>query len=128
MKEVSTKTGIILTTYNQEEIDYEIEEFLKRNDLNGYTIFLNEIKSLNPLSEKYITLEKVIEIVGLEKKKSKKNPDNLYTNYKGTPLGIGLAETTLYYKDPVLSLKSAIETAAPEFNFEKDFFHIFMVT
>lgn len=128
MKQINTKKGIILTTYNQEEIDYEIEEYLKRNDLAGYTVFLNETKSLNPASDKYITEEEAAEIVGLEKKKSKKNPKNLYTNYKGMPLGIGLMGVSLYYEDPILSLKSAFEVAAPEFDFEKDFFHIFMET
>lgn len=124
MKEIITKTGVILTTYNQKEIDYKIDAFLEKNDSDGCAIFLDNIKSFNPKSEHYITIEEVKKLVGLERKKNYRNPKNLYTNYKGMPLGLGIMGVSLYFEDPMLSLKSAFERAIPKFDFEKDFFHI----
>jgi len=48
----------------------------------------------------------------------------MYTNYRGNPLGIQISEARLCFTSPILSLKSAFEIGAPDFNFEKDFFHI----
>jgi hypothetical protein len=120
MKELNTKTGVFLTTYTQEEIDETI-------DLDEYAVFMNDVKSFNPKSKYSINKRQAIKLIGLEVRKSKKNPQNLYANYKGNPLGLSLTGANLYYIDPILSLKSAFDIYAPDFDFDKDFFHIIIV-
>jgi len=127
MKELNIKIGVFLTTYNQVEIDYEIEQYMERNDSSGCIVFMDALRSFNPESTYYITEKEAIKLTGLEQKKSKKNPDNMYTNYKGNPFGLQINETKLYFTDPILSLKSAFEIGAPDFDFKKDFFHIRLV-
>jgi hypothetical protein len=120
MKEFNTKTGVFLTTYTQKEIDEKIY-------LDEYTMFMDDIKSFNPKSKYSINKRAAIKLIGLEVRKSKNNPQNLYTNYKGNPLGLYLTGAVLYYIDPILSLKSAFDIYAPDFDFDKDFFHIIIV-
>ena len=127
MKELNTKTGVFLTTYSQAEIDYKAEQFMDNNDSDGCVLFMEELRSFNPESLHYITEKEAKRFTGIEKKKNKKNPHNMYTNYKGVPFGIPINDSKLYYADPILSLKSAFEAAAPEFDFKKDFFHIRLV-
>lgn len=123
MKELNTKVGVFLTTYTQEEIDKKIEEFMALNESDGCIIFLDEVKSFNSESEYYITHEEAIELTGLEKKATDIIGE-LYTNYKGNPLGLpDINGVEFFYTDPIDSLKSAFYIAAPEFNFDKDFFH-----
>ncbi|MEK6828825.1 MAG: hypothetical protein AABY15_01775 [Nanoarchaeota archaeon] len=124
MKELNTKPGVFLTTYTQGEIDAEIEEGILDKESDGCKIFLDKLRSFNPVSALYISEREAIELTGLEMKKSKKNPQNLYTNYKGVPFNLPIDGVTLYFTDPILSLRSAFEAAAPEFDFSKDFFHI----
>jgi hypothetical protein len=124
MKELNTKVGVFLTTYTQREIDSEIEEYMIDNDSDACKLFMSNLRSFNPESPQYITEKEAKKLTGLEKKKGRKNKHNLYTNYKGTPFGITINEATLYYKDPINSLKSAFKAAAPEFDFDNDFFHI----
>ena len=120
MKELNTKTGVFLTTYTQEEIDENI-------DLDEYAAFMDDIKSFNPKSKYSINKRAAVKLTAIEIRKSKKSPQNLYTNYKGNPLGLTVTGVKLYYTDPISSLKSAFEIAAPEFDFDKDFFHIRIV-
>jgi len=127
MKEINTKTGVFLTIYTKQDIDNKIEESLEKNESDECIMFMDEIRSFNPDSPHYITEEEAKELVGLEKKKGRKTPKDLYTNYKGNPLGLGLTEAQLFFTDPIKSLMSAFETAAPRFNYEKDFFHIRLV-
>ena len=124
MKTLNTKIGVVLTTYTQQEVDAELEIYTDTNESDAATIFLNEIKSFNSESSYYITEEEAIELTGLEMKVSDENPEPLYTNYKGNPLGLPkMNGVELYYTDPVLSLKSAFEIAATDFDFEDDYFH-----
>jgi hypothetical protein len=127
MRELNTKIGVFLTTYSQLEIDLEIEQYMERNDSSGCILFMDSLRSFNPESTYYVTEKEAKRFTGLEKGKSKKNPHNMYTNYKGNPFGIPINETKLYFIDPILSLKSAFEAAIPEFNFDKDFFHVRIV-
>jgi len=127
MRELNTKIGVFLTTYTQLEIDEEISSYMDSNDSDGCKIFMKELKSFNPKSSYYITKEEAIEITGLEREVNKKHSKALYTNYKGNPFGFSISDVNLYFEDPVLSLKSAFESAAPEFDFEKDLFHIKIV-
>jgi hypothetical protein len=120
MKELNTKIGVFLTTYTQQEIDENI-------DLENYAVFMDDIKSFNPKSRYSINKKQAIKLIGIEVKKSKSNPHNLYTNYKGNPFGLPVEEAKLYYTDPLSSLKSAFEITAPNFDFDKDFFHIRIV-
>jgi hypothetical protein len=122
MRELNTKKGVLLITYTQYEVDRKVEEFLETNDSDGCRQFLDGLRSFNPESSSCITTEEAEKYTGLEKKKNKSNPYNLYTNYKGTPFGIHINEIQLLFKDPVLSLKSAFERGAPEFDYELDFF------
>ena len=127
MRQINTKTGVFLTTYTKQEIDNKIEVSLEKNDSDSFIMFMDEIRSFNPESSHYITEEESIELVGLERKKGKNAVQDLYTNYKGNPLGLGVAEAQLFFTDPIKSLKSAFESATPKFNFKKDFFHIRLV-
>jgi len=123
MKELNTKVGVFLTTYTQEEIDKKIEEFMAKNESDGCVIFLDEIRSFNSRSEYYITEEEAIELTGLERKATDVLGE-LYTNYKGNPLGLPkISDVELFYTNPIDSLKSAFYIGAPNFNFNKDFFH-----
>lgn len=124
MKELNTKVGVFLTTYTQKEIDDKIDESLEKNDSDGCTIFMDEIRSFNTGSTHCITKEEAIDLTGWEINHVQGETRAMYTNYKGTPLGLPLAGASLYYTNPVSSLKSAFEKAAPEFDFEKDFFHV----
>lgn len=124
MKEINTKNGVFLTTYSQIELDQEIEQYMEKNDLSGCSIFMDSLRSFNPDSNCYITEKDACKFTGIEVKKNKKNPINLYTNYKGNPFGLPINETKLYFTDPILSLKSAFEIATPHFDFDKDFFHV----
>lgn len=128
MKELNTKPGIFLVTYTQQEVDEKIEEFMKKNDSDGCVLFMDDLRSFNPKSNCYITEREAKKYTGLEKKKGKSVPENLYTNYKGSPFGLPLNEASLYFSDPILSLKSAFEAADPKFNFDKDFFHPRIIT
>lgn len=124
MKELNTKIGVFLTTYTQYEVDAELDVYTDAKESDAATIFLNGLKSFNPESEFYITKEEAIELTGLEMKASKTNPQDLYSNYKGNPLGLPkMNGVELCYTDPIASLRSAFEIAAPEFDFEKDLFH-----
>lgn len=127
MKELNTKPGVFLTAYSKEEIDMVIEEYLERNDSDGGVMFMDEIRSFNPNSPHYLKEKEAKKWVGLEVKKGKKNPHNLYTNYKGAPLGLSISNVTFYFTDPISSLKSAFEVAVPDFDFDKDFFHFRIV-
>jgi hypothetical protein len=127
MKELNTKIGVFLTTYTQLEIEDEINSYMDSNDSDSCKIFMTELKSFNPDSPYYITEEEAIEYTGLEMKASKLQPYELYTNYKGNPLGLSIGNVSLYYKDPIMSLKSAFEAAAPDFDFENDSFHVKIV-
>jgi len=120
MKELNTKIGVFLTTYTQQEIDENI-------DLDEYAVFMDDIKSFNPESKYSIKKRQAIKLVGIEIRKGKNNPQNLYTNYKGNPFGLPVEGAKLYYTDPISSLKSAFEIAAPDFDFDKDFFHVRIV-
>lgn len=124
MKEINTKEGVFLTTYSQIEIDQEIEQYMESGDLRGCNAFMDSIRSFNPESTYYITEKEAIIFTGIEIKKNKKNPCNMYTNYKGNPFGLPINEIRLHFKDPILSLKSAFEFAVPLFNFNEDFFHV----
>lgn len=127
MKELNTKIGVFLTTYTKQEIDNRIEISLEENNSDDFILFMDKIRSFNPDSPHYITEKEAIELIGLEKKKGKNTPNDLYTNYKGSPLGIGVTGVQLFFTDPIKSLKSAFEMAAPKFDFKKDFFHIRLV-
>src|SRR5690606_25239336 len=107
--------------------DDKIEEFMKKNESDGCVLFMDGLRSFNPESKYYISEKEAKKYTGLEKKKSNTNSDDLYTNYKGTPFALPLNEVSLYFADPILVLKSAFETGAPELDFEKDFFHIKVV-
>lgn len=122
MVELNTKKGVVLTTYTQYEVDRAVEEFLETNDSDGCRSFLDGLRSFNPKSSSFITTEEAERYTGIEKPKNKTNPCNLYTNYKGTPFGIHINEITLYFTDPVSSLKSAFQRCVPEFDYELDFF------
>lgn len=128
MIELNTKPGVFLTTYTQQEIDAEIEESIEIKDSDGCKLFMDNLRSFNPNSNLYLSEKEAIELTGLEIKKNKKNSKNLYTNYKGAPVKYPLENgITLYFSDPIISLKSAFEAFAPEFDFNKDFFHINLV-
>ena len=127
MKEICTKIGVFLTPYTKQEIDDKIEVSLEEGDSDGFIMFMDKIRSFNPDSLHYISEKEAIELVGLEKKKGKNTKENLYTNYKGNPLGLGITGAKLFFADPIKSLKSSFEVAAPKFDFEKDFFHIRIV-
>lgn len=127
MKELNTKIGVFLTTYTQLEIDEEINSYMDSNDSDGCKIFMTELKSFNPDSPYYITEEEAIEYTGLEMKASKLQPKALYTNYKGNPIGSSFSNVQLFFDDPILSLKSAFEAAAPDFDFDNDSFHVRIV-
>lgn len=128
MKELNTRDGVFLTTYSQIEVDQEIEQYMEKNDLKGCNTFMDSLRSFNPESTYYITEKEACRFTGLEVKKNKKNPCNMYTNYKGNPFGLPINETKLYFSDPILSLKSAFEFAASGFDFDNDFFHIRIVS
>ena len=85
---------------------------------------MDEIRSFNIESEHCITEKEAIELTGWEISHIKGNTKPLYTNYKGTPFGQPINGAKLYYTNALSSLKSAFEIAAPDFDFEKDFFHI----
>lgn len=127
MKELNTKIGVFLTTYTQAEVDEEISHYMEINDSDGCKIFLAELRSFNPKLHNYLTIKEAKQWTGLEKKANKKHPKALYTNYKGNPFGLSINEATLFFEDPILSLKSAFEIGAPGFNFDEDFFHIRIV-
>lgn len=127
MKEITTKTGVYLTTYTQKEIDDKIEESIDKVGSGSSVSFMDEIKSFNKNSEYFLNKKDAIELVGIEIKKGKEQKHDLYTNYKGTPFGLPVAGAQLYYKDPVLSLKSAFSIAATDFDFDNDFFHVRIV-
>jgi hypothetical protein len=124
MKELNTKVGVFLTTYTQIEIDEKIEISLDEKDSDGCVLFMDEIRSFNTGSTHCLTEEEAIELTGWEISHVKGEDRAMYTNYKGTPLGLPLNGASLYYTDPIASLKSAFEIAAPDFDFEKDFFHV----
>jgi len=128
MRQINTKIGVFLTVYTKKDIDNKIEVSLEENDSDSCIMFMDEIRSFNPESPHYITEEEAIELVGLEIKSGKNIPNDLYTNYKGNPLGLGVTGAQLFFTDPILSLKSAFETAAPRFDFQKDFFHIRLIS
>lgn len=90
-------------------------------------MFMDEIRSFNPESPHYIKEKEIIDIIGLERKKGNNTENDLYTNYKGNPFGIGITGAKLFFTDPFKSLKSAFAIAAPKFDYEKDFFHILLV-
>lgn len=124
MEELNTKTGVFLTTYTQKELDKKVWSFIEHDDKDGCAIFMDAIKSFNSESEFYISEEEAIEFTGLEVKSGKTSSQNLYTNYKGNPLGLPINETQLFFTNPIISLKSAFEIATPKFDFDKDFFHV----
>ena len=127
MKELNTKIGIFLTTYTQKELDKKVWKFIEHNDKDGCAIFMDAVKSFNPDSEFYMSEEEAIEFTGLEIKSGKTHSQDLYTNYKGNPLGLPINGAQLYFTNPVTSLKSAFEIAIPSFDFEEDFFHVKIV-
>jgi len=124
MIELNTKKGIILKTYTQEEIDFEIIKYMNNNNSIGCSLFIYSLKSFDSESNCCITESEAIELVGVEVKKNKNNPTNLYTNYNGNPFGLYINGVRLYFSDPILSLKSAFKAAAPSFDFKKDFFNV----
>lgn len=121
MKELNTKAGVFLVTYTQVEIDDAVNKYIDNKNTSDCDLFLQEIRSFNSDSPHYITKEEAIELTGLEVNGSGDNPD-LYTNYKGNPFDLPVQGVSLYYTDPINSLKSAFVIAAPNFNFENDFF------
>jgi hypothetical protein len=124
MRELNTKPGVFLTTYTQDEIDFILEGYVDSLESDGAKLFLNDLRSFSEESDYLIDEKEAIELVGLEKKKSKTIKSDLYTNYKGNPLGMSVSEATLYFTSALMSLRSAFEVAAPSFDFEKDSFHI----
>lgn len=122
MKKFNTKKNITITTYNQNDIDILVEKFTKNNENEQCRHFLDSLRSFNKKSKDLITLEEASGVVEILVKKNKKNKTNLYKNYNGNPLGININEVTLYFEDPVLSLKSAFKAFNKDFNFKKDFF------
>lgn len=124
MKELHTKVGVFLTTYTQKEIDAKIKEYMDAGDSDTCKFFMSNIRSFNSKAYNCITEKEAKELTGIEKKKGKKYKQNMYTNYNGTPFGLTINEATLYYTDPINSLKSAFNAAAPEFDFDNDFFHM----
>jgi len=124
MKELNTKIGVFLTTYTQKELDKKIWSYIEYDDKDGCAVFMDAIKSFNSESEFYISEEEAIEFTGLEIKSGETHSQDLYTNYKGNPLGLPVNEAQLFFTNPVTSLKSAFEIAAPTFDFNKDFFHV----
>jgi len=127
MKKLNTKTGVFLTTYTQIEIDENIESLLEVEGSEGCVLFMDELRSFNPDSENCVTEKEAIELTGWEISQVQGETKAMYTNYKGTPLGIPINGASLYYTNPIASLKSAFEIAATEFDFEQDFFHIKIV-
>lgn len=124
MKEINTKIGVFLTTYTQRELDKAVTEYDENKDIGGCALFMEDIRSFNPESPYYLSIKEAKELTGIEVKKNRKNPEDLYTNYNGSPLGLPVSGVQLLYKDPVDSLKSAFKKATPKFDFDKDFFHI----
>lgn len=127
MKELNTKIGVFLTTYTQDEIDDRIKQLMDDDNSVDCNLFMDNLRSFNPKSSYYITEKESKKLVGIEKRKSKINPQDMYTNYKGAPFGIVINEAKLYFSDPLLSLRSAFDSPLIKFNFEKDFFHIRIV-
>lgn len=127
MKELNTKIGVFLTTYTQDEIDERIKQLMDDDNSIDCNLFMDNLRSFNPKSSYYITEKESKKLVGIEKRKSKTNPQDMYTNYKGAPFGIVINEAKLYFSDPLLSLRSVFECPGIVFNFEKDFFHIRIV-
>jgi len=128
MKELNIKAGVFLTTYTQLELDSIIGEYVESNNSDECIMFMDELRSFNPNSPHWIIPDEAIELTGLEVPVSKKNPMALYANYKGAPLGISVSNVSLYFSDPILSLMSAFQAGAPNFDFDNDFFHIRVVT
>lgn len=124
MKEINTKAGVFLTIYTQQEVDDKIETLLDIDDSDECALFIDALRSFNPESTQCLTELEAIEITGREIKKVKGETKAMYTNYKGAPLGLELNGVSLYYTDPIASLKSAFEISAQEFDFDNDFFHI----
>ena len=121
MKELNTKIGVFLVTYTQIEIDDETNKYVDNKDTIGYDLFMQELRSFNPESPCYITVDEAIELTGIEVKGKDGSPD-LYSNYKGNPFNLPVQGANLYYTDPINSLKSAFIIAAEDFDFDKDFF------
>jgi hypothetical protein len=122
MKELNTKIGVFLITYTQVEIDDEINKYVNNKDMSGCDLFSQEIRSFNIESSCCISRDEAIELTGLEIKAKNNSSQDLYTNYKGNPFDIPVQEASLHYTDPISSLKSAFVVAAPNFDFDKDFF------
>lgn len=118
MIELNIKKGVVLTTYTQEEVSVVMDSYVNAGDGEGCVLFLDDVKSFNKDSSYYITSEEISNIVSVE-------PGGFYTNYKGCPLGLNDPRGfELFYRDPLSSLKSAFKAMAPDFDYEKDFFHI----
>lgn len=124
MKTLSTKKKIVLTTYTQKELEDKIDTFVYKYDFSGLMLFLNDVKSFNPESLDYIEEDDAVKLITITRKKTKKNPQELYKNYYGTPFGLSIFEVELHYSDAVSSLKSAFKNKELNFNFKKDYFHI----
>lgn len=124
MKTLSTKKKIVLTTYTQKELEDKIDTYVYKYDFSGLMLFLNDVKSFNPESLDYIEEDDAVKLITITRKKTKKNPQELYKNYYGTPFGLNIFEVELHYSDAVSSLKSAFKNKELNFNFKKDYFHI----
>jgi hypothetical protein len=124
MKEIHTKKGVFLTSYTPKELDDKINEFNIWQNQKGCEDFLSQVRSFNDKTDCCIERSEASELVGIEVAKNNKNLVELYTNYKGNPLGLSINEARLYYNDPVKSLMSAFDVAVLGFDFQRDFFHI----